>query len=359
MTVDDRLPPFEHLRIAVIGDAVADRYVYARPSRLSREAPVPVFVESGEEIRPGGAANVAANLAALGCRTTLVAPIGGDVLGRALVRDLEERGIAVVDAHESTDYRLPVKTRVLASGPHRTPQQVLRLDREPTEPPSRRTCALLASRFPVGQVDAVLYSDYGYTDLSAFAELDAHLRTRNVVRVLDPRDALPPFEGLDAVTPNLDDFVRLAGAQVRGAPVGADVGREDVAREDVAHGEDDALADRVASAADAWRERTGIGAVLVTLGNLGMVLAGGRGIARVAPSGREGVVDVSGAGDTAAAVFAASLALDLEPAAAMALANAAAGEVVMVSGTAQIDRDALAAALRRAPRSRPAGSRVR
>lgn len=332
MGAELELPAFDRLRVAVVGDAVADRYVHARPSRLSREAPVPVFVESGVEVRPGGAANVAANLAALGCATTLVAPIGDDEVGRALARDLRARGIAlpVVD----TDYRVPVKTRVLASEPHRTPQQVLRVDREPFARPDARTAGRLADVLGSEAFDAVLYSDYGYLDLAVFAAADAVLRERGVVRVLDPREALPPFESLDAVTPNLDDFGRLAGGVERRAD---------------ADGFDDGLVERVVLRAASWRRERGLRAVLVTLGNRGMVLVGERGAVRVAPSGREGVVDVSGAGDTAAAVFTAALAADVEPARAMALANAASGEVVMRSGTVPIELDGLRAALSRAP----------
>jgi len=333
------LPAFDRLRIAVIGDAVADRYVHARPSRLSREAPVPVFVEQGEEVRPGGAANVAANLAALGCRTTLVAPIGGDQAGRALARDLAARGIARLAVE--TDYRVPVKTRVLASEPHRTPQQVLRVDREPFAPPDARTCERLVEAFPIDAVDAVLYSDYGYLDLAAFRALDEALRARGVLRVLDPREELPPFAELDAVTPNLDDFARLVGGGIE---------RPSMRSGGVDDGIDDGLEARVAERARAWRAERGLGTLLVTLGNRGMVLAHEGGAARVAPSGREGVVDVSGAGDTAAAVFAASLAADVAPHHAMALANAASGEVVMKSGTVPIELDALRAALVRAPR---------
>lgn len=338
--MDDRLelPPFERLRIAVVGDAVADRYVHARPSRLSREAPVPVFVEEAQEVRPGGAANVAANLAALGCATTLVAPIGADAVGRALVRDLEARSIAVVDAHEAGDYRVPVKTRVLASEPHRTPQQVLRVDREPAAGPDPRTVDALIAGFPQGAVDAVLYSDYGYLDPAVFGDLDARLARDGVVRVLDPRETVPPFEALDAVTPNLDDFLRLAGDSATRAGSGV--------------GEDDDLVERVLDDACAWRAKSGVRELLVTLGNRGMALVGEGGRARVAPSGLDGVVDVSGAGDTAAAVFSASLALDVRPERAMALANAAAGVVVMQSGTVPIALDDLRRALPRAPRPR-------
>jgi len=327
------LPDFAHLRVAVVGDAIADRYVHARPSRLSREAPVPVFVETGEEVRLGGAANVAANLAALGCRTTLVAALGDDAVGRELLRGLERLGVEVRGARGGPDHRVPVKTRVLASEPHRTPQQVLRIDREPAGPHSARTLALLAHELAGLAVDAVLYSDYGYGDLAALAAADAQQAARGVRRVVDPRRALPPFERLDAVTPNLEDFTRLARVEL---PRGAD---------------DAEFQDRLASEVAHWREACGLRHALVTLGNRGMLLAGEAGVHRVPASGREGVVDVSGAGDTAAAVFTAALALDWPAHEAMALANAAAGEVVLESGTAPIDLARLRRAWPSAPRS--------
>jgi rfaE bifunctional protein kinase chain/domain len=333
------LPDFSHVSIAVVGDAIADRYVHARPARLSREAPVPVFVETGEEVRLGGAANVAANLAALGCRTTLVAALGVDAVGRELLRGLERIGVEVRGADGGLRHRVPVKTRVLASEPHRTPQQVLRIDREPTGPHSRETLALLARELDALSVDALLYSDYGYGDLGAFVAADAKHAARGTLRVLDPRLALPPFERLDAVTPNLEDFTRLA----RIDPFGAAEDRE--------------LFDRLVAQASSWRERCGLRHALVTLGNRGMLLASESGAHRVPASGRDGVVDVSGAGDTAAAVFTAALALDWSAPDAMALANAAAGEVVMTSGTAPIELARLAAAWNDAPRALPlAGS---
>lgn len=329
------LPDFAQLRIAVVGDAIADRYVHARPARLSREAPVPVFVETGEEVRLGGAANVAANLAALGCTTTLVAALGVDAVGRELLRGLERIGVEVRGADGAPDHRVPVKTRVLASEPHRTPQQVLRIDREPAGPHSARTLALLARELDALSVDALLFSDYGYGDLAAFAAADARQAARGVLRVLDPRHALPPFERLDAVTPNLEDFTRLARVEL---PRLSD---------------DAALIDRLAAEASRWREAHGLRHALVTLGNRGMLLASESGVQRVHASGRDGVVDVSGAGDTAAAVFTAALALDWNAAAAMALANAAAGEVVMTSGTAPIELARLAAAWNDAPEAAP------
>jgi rfaE bifunctional protein kinase chain/domain len=325
------LPDFTSLRVAVVGDAIADRYVHARPSRLSREAPVPVFVETGEEVRLGGAANVAANLAMLGCQTTLVAALGSDAIGRELLRGLERLGVDVIGADSGPDHGVPVKTRVLASEPHRTPQQVLRIDREPRRPVDPHTLTLLAREFEGLEVDAVLYSDYGYGDLALFGAADLRHIARGARRVIDPRRALPPFARLDAVTPNLEDFTRLA-------------------RIELARTADEAeFLDRLACEAMRWREGCGLRHALVTLGNRGMLLAGEAGVHRVPASGREGVVDVSGAGDTAAAVFTAALALDWHAHEAMALANAAAGEVVMESGTAPIDLERLRRAWPDAP----------
>lgn len=327
---DSGLPTFAKLRIAVVGHAVADRYVYARPERLSREAPVPVFVEDGEEIRPGGAANVAANLAALGCRVDLFAPIGDDGIGRGLRRELERRGVRVPGGDACAAYCVPVKTRVLAAEPHRTPQQVLRIDRPPTEAPDPSGIARLADALELADVDAVLYSDYGYFDLGTYVPVDRVLRGRGVIRVLDPRLAPGPFELLDALTPNLDDFEAALASDASVAPR-----------------DDGDLAARAGRA----RERFGVRDLLVTLGNRGMLLSSGDGAWHVPPTGRDGVVDVSGAGDTAAAVFTAAIALGESAPVAMALANAAAGDVVMISGTVPVDLGRLRAAWPLAPRA--------
>jgi D-glycero-beta-D-manno-heptose-7-phosphate kinase len=212
-----------------------------------------------------------------------------------------------------------------------TPQQVLRIDRPPTEVPSAVGIARLADELARADVDAVLYSDYGYFDLAAYSAADRVLRERGVVRVLDPRLAPGPFEHLDALTPNLDDFEAAL------ASVGAATHRD---------------AGDLAARAGRARERFCVRELLVTLGNRGMLLASVDGAWHVPPTGRAGVVDVSGAGDTAAAVFTAAIALGQPAPVAMALANTAAGDVVMISGTVPVDLERLRAAWPAAPRAR-------
>lgn len=331
----DSAGSFAGLRIAVLGDLIADHWLYARPSRLSREAPVMVLRHEREELCCGGAANVARNLRALGAEVAVFGAVGRDAAGRELAAALDAERIEVGSVASVPGWTTPTKTRVLAAEPRRNPQQILRIDREPAAPlpDDARRVAVAALRARVGDFDGLLVSDYEYGMVGRdAAQVAREFTDRGRIAVLDPRRDLEAFTGaLSALTPNVGElaaFARRPVDDLAGAAAVRAAARELLARVD-----------------SRW--------VLVTRGNLGMALFGADVPAEglwIAASGDGEVTDVCGAGDTAAAVFTLSLASGADPAEAMRLANAASGVVVMESGAATCSPAELAAALAAAPR---------
>ncbi len=332
MLTPNVVPDYTALRIAVVGDLIADHYVYAHPTRLSREAPVMVLRHVGEAIGAGGAANVARNLWSLGARTRLLGAVGQDANGRELLRILDSEQIDVSGVEVVSGWVTPTKTRVLGAEPGRTMHQILRIDREPENKMTPDVCRAVAAevRKLRGQVDALLVSDYGYGLVDDEVAAAAHeLQDAGVAVVLDPRSNFQPFRGLTAFTPNLAELAFAAGLPV------------------------DELADTgvLTRAANEVLERYEPRWLLVTMGNRGMRLYAREhreGIP-IRPAGSEVVIDVTGAGDTAAAAFSLSLAAGLAGPRAMRIANAAAGVVVMENGAAVCSLSKLRSALPLAP----------
>ena len=332
MLTPNVVPDFTALRVAVVGDLIADHYLYARPTRLSREAPVMVMRHAGEEVGAGGAANVARNAWSLGPATFLGGVIGRDYYGRELLRILEGDQIDVEGVRALADWTTPTKTRILGAEPGRTMHQVLRVDREPEgalRPEFRQEVADRV-RSLAGRIDALLVSDYGYGlaghELGRAAR---EVQEAGAVVVLDPRRDFEPFRGMTALTPNLAELALATGRTP------------------------DEMGDpkEVTAAAHALFERYAPEWLLVTMGNRGMALYSNEhpdGVT-IRAAGSESVIDVSGAGDTAAAAFTLALAAGLEGPRAMRLANAAAGVVVMEHGAAVCSLSKLRSALPQAP----------
>lgn len=327
------VPDFRSTTIAVVGDLICDRYVRAEPRKLSREAPVMVLRHQSDSARAGGAANVARNLRALGADVRLFGAVGRDADGRELLRLLEEDGIDTGGVETVPGWTTPTKTRILAAEPRRSLQQVLRIDREPETPlvaSARAGLADAVTRLDAS-VDGLIVSDYEYGAVDAGLGRAVAARAKDgLVCVLDPR-TLTGFDGLTALTPNVGELVRFAGRH-----------------------ELDSLEEpsALAAAAQTLLAKVDVRYLLVTRGNLGMALFGEdideRGVA-VEASGHGDVTDVSGAGDTAAAVFTLALAGGRPAVEAMALANAASGVVVMEHGVAVCSPVELERALRTAP----------
>ena len=295
--------------VAVVGDVMLDRFVAGSVARISPEAPVPVLRHEAESDMPGGAANVARNLAHIGVRTALVGVTGADrhaaLLKSALAGEPGIRFLPVTDPKRATT----VKTRFTAAG-----QQILRVDDEDTGPvpPALEKRIVAAAAKALRGCDLLVISDYdkGVVTPATAAALIRLARKAGVPVLADPKkpDAAC-YAGADLVTPNLAEAGRLFGA---------------------------AAADTVGFGRHAARiaARHRIGAVLVTLGADGMLLAGKGGKPLHVRSTARSVFDVSGAGDTVIAMLAAAMAAGADLETATRLANSAAGVVVGKAGTA-------------------------
>jgi rfaE bifunctional protein kinase chain/domain len=314
-------------KVVVVGDIVADEFVYGRVARVSREAPVLILEYDSTEIVPGGAGNAANNVAALGGRAILVAVVGRDVPGRRVVAALHRR----VDSRflqRVGDGPTVVKTRILAGGIHSAKQQVVRIDRGVSQPvsPGARDAFEKAALDAVQQGDAVLISDYG-SGLITPAFVGRIRRTLRRAKLpipvlIDTRYRLLSYTGLTACTPNESEVEQALGIRID---------------------------DNLRSLERAGREilaRTHMAAVLITRGSRGMALFIRQGPTIHIPIfGTDSIVDVTGAGDTVVSTVTLALAAGSSFEAAARLANYAGGLVVMKRGTATVSwqelRDAI------------------
>jgi D-glycero-beta-D-manno-heptose-7-phosphate kinase len=300
-----RTPNTAKARVLVVGDVMLDRYWYGDASRISPEAPVPVLLFRQEEYRLGGAANVAANCAALGATTRLLSVVGRDSAGRQLGTMLKGKK---VDARLHTDPRVKTTQKLrIIGGRH---QQLLRIDLE-HEPSSEVLAAKLVDyRKALKDCDVVLLSDYGKGGLEHIAVMIREGRKAGKIVLVDPKgDDYSRYRGASMVTPNLKELREVVGTW---------------------RDEKD-----LASRAQALREKLRLDALLLTRGENGMTLFRNRKTVRVAAEKRE-VSDVTGAGDTVIATLAVMLAAGegVEP--AVRAANRAGGIKVTRFGTAVV-----------------------
>lgn len=313
---------FRGLRVGVVGDLMADHHLMGQPSRLSREAPVVVLRHEREFVVPGGAANCAANLLALGAKVKVFGTVGMDAPGRELLAQFRAAGAGLQGVVADRRYATITKTRILAGDAHRTKQQIVRIDREPGPIPSALRSRLDRAVAQAGPMDAWLVADYGYGAVgeAVLARMRA-LAAKGTVVVGSSRYAMGRLKGLTAVTANEAEALEAAGS---GDPVRAGA----------------ALRRRL-------KPRR---ILLVTRGNEGMLAFDGPGRPLAIPvSGSQEAVDVTGAGDTVCAVLTLALAAGAAPRDAARLANAAAGEAVMRPGAATLTPAELAAAAKAAP----------
>jgi D-glycero-beta-D-manno-heptose-7-phosphate kinase len=321
---------FSSRRILVVGDLIADEFIYGQVARISREAPVLILKYDATEIVAGGAGNAANNVSALSGRARLVGLVGGDVEGKRLLSSFHadvDRGHVI----RTRGYRTPVKTRILAGGVHAARQQVVRIDRDCDWPLDARVSAALLKK--IGPVledcDAVLLSDYGsglITPALAVAVRRAvakRARRRPVPVLLDSRSRLVDYHGLTACTPNESEVEEVLGIHI----------------------DDDGAA--LERAGRTLLRRTGMEAVLITRGSRGMALFQSRQpTVHIPIFGSDEVTDVTGAGDTVIAAFALALAAGASFYEAARLANYAGGLVVMKRGTATVSARELSRAIR-------------
>jgi D-glycero-beta-D-manno-heptose-7-phosphate kinase len=316
-----------HKKVVVVGDIVADEFVYGRVARMSREAPVLILEYDSTEIVPGGAGNAANNVAALGGRATLVAVVGRDLPGRRVIAALHRR----VDSRylqRIPGTPTPVKTRILAGGVHSAKQQVVRIDRgvdRPVEPGARQAFER-AALDAIRQGDVVLVSDYGSNLITpAFVEKIRRALKRAGLPIpvlIDTRHRLLDYSGLTACTPNESEVEQALGIRIDdNQRVLERAGREIL-------------------------DRTRMEAVLITRGSRGMALFVRKApIVHIPIFGTDSIVDVTGAGDTVVSTVALALAAGGSFEAAARLANYAGGLVVMKRGTATVTADELRQAI--------------
>ncbi len=336
----DLVDLFPKQTILVLGDFVADEFVFGEISRVSREAPVLILRHRETQRLPGGGANAANNLADLGAKVRPVAAVGDDEAGAALVAYFRAKHVPTSGLVRAGGWQTPAKTRFLAGWPHTTRQQVLRMDREPQQalPEEAAKSLVRKARERLSGVSAVLVSDYGYGSATPSALRAVRGRSRWPAPVaLDSRYRLQEYAGLGltAATPNEAELEAVFHEQI-----GADAGRLQL------------LAQQTTS-------RLGLGALVVTRGRDGMVVFERGSQPQALPIfGSDQALDVTGAGDTVIAVLTLALAAGATILEAAQLANYAGGIVVMKRGTATVTRAELAAAIRAEATGTPAAGSV-
>jgi len=298
--------PTENAHVLVVGDVMLDRYWFGDVARISPEAPVPVVRVTRMEERPGGAANVARNCAALGAHAQLLSVIGGDEAGAKLAELVDASGIRA-NLHRDNSMETTVKLRVIGRQ-----QQLLRIDFE--TPPSSEVLASKLADFEsaLPGCDAVILSDYGKGGLEHIAAMIGQARAAGKRVLVDPKgDDYARYRGAHIVTPNLAELREVVGSWRNDADLEARVRK--------------------------LRTDLELDAVLLTRSEQGMTLFDANGSMHVPAQARE-VYDVSGAGDTVIAALAVMLAAGAPLAEAVRLANRAAGIVVGKLGTAVATR---------------------
>lgn len=315
-----QMPDWAKARVVVVGDVMLDRYWYGGTSRISPEAPVPVVHVQSNEQRVGGAGNVALNIAALGGRAGLAAVVGNDENGQALRLMLNQFGV-IDHMVESPGYSTVTKLRVISRH-----QQLIRLDFEdPFDPAPSQTVQGALAPF-VDDYDVVILSDYNKGVVAQPQALIKLARARGKAVLIDPKSRdFSRYAGASVVTPNLAEFEAVVG------PCESD----------------SQLIERAQNILTEFN----IDALLITRGELGMILVRTRDAAVNLPTHAREVFDVTGAGDTVIGVLGAGLSAGCTLEDAMYLSNVAAGIVVGKVGTATVSVQELRAALRETKQS--------
>lgn len=304
-----KLPAFDSARVLVVGDVMLDRYWFGDVSRISPEAPVPVIKIERTEERPGGAANVARNAAALGARVDLLSVVGRDEAGDAIERLASAEKVRVLLYRDAT-ISTTIKLRAIARQ-----QQLLRIDFE--NQPSRELLrdALEDFRRLLSECDVVVLSDYGKGGLTHIGRMIELARAAGKPVLVDPKgDDYARYRGATLITPNRGEFREVAGRW--------------------------SSEEEMTAKANKLRAELDIEALLVTRSEEGMSLYRDGSVLHQPAEARE-VFDVTGAGDTVIATLAVMLAAGADLPQAMRVANVAAGIVVGKLGTAVVHREEL------------------
>ncbi|MFZ5522499.1 MAG: D-glycero-beta-D-manno-heptose-7-phosphate kinase [Pseudomonadota bacterium] len=302
------LPDFAEAKILVVGDVMLDRYWFGEVDRISPEAPVPVLKVERVEERPGGAANVARNIVALGAKSTLLSVIGNDEAGACLEKLLNEHQNINALLHSDDTISTIIKLRAIARH-----QQLLRIDFETSPSHEVLHAALEDFRAQMPTADVVILSDYGKGGLTHIAEMISLARAAGKPVLVDPKgDDYARYRGATLLTPNRSEFREVAGSWK--------------------------TEQELSMKAEKLRTELQLEALLITRSEDGMSLYQANKVQHEPTQTRE-VFDVSGAGDTVIATLAVMLASGAALTDAMSIANRAAGIVVGKLGTAVVSRE--------------------
>ncbi len=319
---------FSSKTVVLLGDFVADEFQFGEISRVSREAPVLILKHRESQIAPGGGANAANNLAALGAKVFAITAVGQDYAGDALVDYFRSRKISTSGILQVKGWSTPTKTRFVAGWAHTVGQQVLRVDREPRTPlpesVRKKLQQLLLGK--IRSADALAVSDYGFG--VANPDLVRHARAKRkgeLVVTLDARFDVAAYAkaGITSATPNEAELEAS-----HHTTIGANL-------------------DELTRCGRATLAAMKLRALLVTRGRDGMALFEPQDrLARIPIHGSNQAVDVTGAGDTVLAAYTLALASGASPLEAAHIASIAGGLVVMKRGTATVSRAELLQAIR-------------
>jgi rfaE bifunctional protein kinase chain/domain len=303
-------------RVLVVGDVMLDQFIWGGVSRISPEAPVPVVEFSRESFMPGGAANVARNLVSLATPVELFGAIGNDGAARRLQKLLGEQNIGCTGLVKNSARHTSIKTRIVA---HQ--QQVVRIDRETRGALDAKTTAKLLAEFKtkLAKADAVIVGDYGKGVVTQLLlnEIKSLCRERGVWLSLDPKPVHQlNLSSLSLITPNRKEAFELADLP------------------DETKNENPFADKNLMLVTERLLNELRPAALLITLGELGMLLCQRGQKPFHIPTVAQEVFDVSGAGDTVIATFTLAIAAGASPIEAAILSNHAAGIVVGKVGTA-------------------------
>ena len=310
------IPKFSNVKILVIGDLILDEFVWGDVSRISPEAPVPVVWVKSESFMPGGAANVANNIASLGAEVYIAGVVGNDERAGILKEGLEEKGINIDGVIEDDSRPTTLKTRVVAHH-----QQVVRIDREKIEGISAGILdkIIFYIKNIIDEMDAIVIEDYGKGVISAklLKEILTIAKKKKKIITVDPKEEhFSYYKGVTAITPNHHEAARAVGMKVKDSESILKIGR-------------------------ALLKKLNCEGVLITLGENGMQLFQKSGAVTHISTVAQEVFDVSGAGDTVISVFTLALALGVNMKDAAYISNIAAGIVVGKVGIAVITQKEL------------------
>jgi rfaE bifunctional protein kinase chain/domain len=317
---------FSTKKIMIIGDIIADDYIYGLTSRVSREAPVLILKFDSHTISLGGAGNAVNNVRELGADIIPVGVVGDDYIGNELVSILNKKGINTGTITCLKGKNTTTKTRILAGGLHTTKQQVIRIDKENSSSYDDDTQNEILKNIKdnIDDVDGVIVSDYGYGVLSdtIIDFINDYAKSNDKIISVDSRHNLFRFKNVTTITPNEPEVEEMLHVSLEGN-------------------------EHIPFAGKKLMDEIKCESVLITRGKKGMVIfEKAREPVNIPIYGSDEVADVTGAGDTVISAFTLGIVSSLPPVSAARMANIAGGIVVMKSGTAVVTTKELKNAVR-------------